>query len=226
MTSIKVEIIKTRDGSDTLFVPALNEHYHSTFGAVQESKHVFIEHGFLAVDGSIDPVSIFEVGFGTGLNALLTFFTTKARRHEVHYTTIDLYPLENNVWEDLNYPSFLQEQDAREQFTKIHEVPWEVPQQFNREFLLTKIKVDLRLYTPPDSVFDVVFFDAFAPDVQPDLWTKEIFEKMYGMLHPGGLLVTYSCKGEVKRNLRDAGFSIEKIPGPPGKREILRARKN
>ncbi|MBL7137887.1 MAG: tRNA (5-methylaminomethyl-2-thiouridine)(34)-methyltransferase MnmD [Bacteroidales bacterium] len=224
--ALNIEIKRTLDGSDTLFVPAIKEHYHSIFGAVQESRHVFIEQGLLAVSEDIDPVSVFEVGFGTGLNALLTDLTAKSHRREVRYTTIELYPLDRTVWGTLNYPAYLPETDAAERFNKIHEAPWEVPQQMNQGFHLTKIQADLRQYTPPDSAFDVVFFDAFAPGVQPDLWTKEIFERMYRMLHPGGLLVTYSCQGEVKRNLRYAGFSIEKLPGPPGKREILRAGKN
>ncbi|MFH1296553.1 MAG: tRNA (5-methylaminomethyl-2-thiouridine)(34)-methyltransferase MnmD [Bacteroidota bacterium] len=224
--TLNIEIQRTLDGSDTLFVPELNEHYHSTFGAVQESTHVFIDQGLLVVDNNVDPVAVFEVGFGTGLNALLTLFTAKRQRREVRYTAIELYPLENKVWETLNYPSFLQKPETQELYKKIHEVPWESSHQVSQHFLLTKHKADLRSFILPDSAFDVIYFDAFSPAVQPDLWTKQIFENIYGMLHPGGILVTYSSKGEVKRNLRDAGFSIEKLPGPPGKREILRAKKN
>jgi tRNA U34 5-methylaminomethyl-2-thiouridine-forming methyltransferase MnmC len=223
--TLNVEIKRTLDGSDTLFVPDLNEHYHSTFGAVQESKYVFIECGLMDVDAWVDPVSVFEVGFGTGLNALLTNLTAKALRRKVHYTSIENYPLKHTILGSLNYPSILTEPDAGEEFIKIHEAPWELRHQVNPYFQLTKLKADLRLYDPPKEVFDIVYFDAFAPDVQPDLWTFTVFEKMFRLLRPDGILITYSCKGIVKRNLRETGLSVEKLPGPPGKREILRARK-
>ncbi|MBE0647986.1 MAG: tRNA (5-methylaminomethyl-2-thiouridine)(34)-methyltransferase MnmD [Bacteroidales bacterium] len=218
-------ITKTLDGSDTLFVPELNEHYHSTFGAVQESRYVYIEQGLMAVDAMIDPVSVFEVGFGTGLNTLLTDLTAKAQRREVRYTAIELYPIERTILESLNYTSFLSEPDANEKFMKIHEAPWEKAHQLNPHFRLTKLKADLRSFDTPESAFDVVYFDAFAPEVLPDLWTVGIFEKMFRMLRQEGILVTYSCKGIVKQNMKEAGFSIKRLPGPPGKWEMLRARK-
>ncbi len=222
---MNIEIKRTLDGSDTLFVPEMNEHYHSMFGAVQESRHVFIDQGLMAVDVGTDPVSVFEVGFGTGLNALLTALTAKAQRREVRYTSIELHPLETNVLKRLNYNSCLMEPDAGEEFVKIHETPWEKASQVNPYFTLTKFKADVRLFDPSGLAFDVVYFDAFAPEVQPDLWTVTIFEKMYQLILHGGLLITYSCKGIVKRNLREAGFSIKRLQGPPGKWEMLRAQK-
>ena len=223
--TLKVEIKRTLDGSDTLFVPELNEHYHSTFGAVQESGQVFIENGLMAVDGGDGPLTVFEVGFGTGLNALLTVFTTKARKHKVHYSAIELHPLGKEIWERLNYPEILGDPGTATLFQRIHEAPWEMPVQVNSSFRLTKINADLRQFNPSGETFNVIYFDAFAPDIQPDMWTKEVFGKMFRLLRPGGVLVTYSCKGNVKRNLKGTGFSIEKLPGPPGKREVLRARK-
>lgn len=223
--TVNVEIRRTLDGSDTLFVPGLNEHYHSTFGAVQESEHVFINKGLLAVDAVIDPVSVFEVGFGTGLNALLSDLTAQVRNRNLHYSAIELYPLETAILDSLNFTSFLEYPDAREEFGKIHDAQWETTSQLNSYFFLTKLKADLRSFKPPKKHFDVIYFDAFSPDVQPDLWSVAVFEKMFGLLHHDGILITYSCKGVVKRNLVEAGFSIEKLPGPRGKREILRARK-
>ncbi|MBN1197996.1 MAG: tRNA (5-methylaminomethyl-2-thiouridine)(34)-methyltransferase MnmD [Bacteroidales bacterium] len=219
------EIKRTLDGSDTLFVPELNEHYHSTFGAVQESMHVFIKTGLMAVDPGVDPVHVFEVGFGTGLNALLTDLAAKTHRRKISYSSIELHPLESTILKKLNYVSFLPEADTGAEFDRIHDAPWEVPFQANPYFRITKLKRDLRSYEPSDQLYDIVYFDAFAPDVQPELWTVPVFEKLFRMLRQKGLLVTYSCKGQVKRDLREAGFFIEKIPGPPGKREILRAHK-
>ena len=138
-----VKIVQTADGSNTLFVPELNEHYHSTFGALQESRHVFIKNGLLAVETGNVPVSIFEVGFGTGLNALLTGLIATTLRLEVHYTAIEKYPLENDVWDRLNYPVLLQEQDSSEEFRKIHEAPWEEPHQIHKGFTLTKLRKDI-----------------------------------------------------------------------------------
>ena len=221
-----MKIVQTADGSDTLFVPELNEHYHSTFGAIRESRYIFIEHGFNAIGPDEDPVFIFEVGFGTGLNALLTNLTAKAQRREVRYTAIEKYPLEKEVWGQFNYPQLIQKQDSSKAFWKIHESPWGVPTEIDDGFILTKIRADILKPIQLEENFNVIYFDAFGPDVQPDLWSEEMFQNMNRLLKPGGIFVTYSCKGEVKRNLKAAGFEIEKLPGPPGKREILRARKS
>ncbi|MBC8315027.1 MAG: tRNA (5-methylaminomethyl-2-thiouridine)(34)-methyltransferase MnmD [Bacteroidetes bacterium] len=221
-----MKIVQTADGSDTLFLPELNEHYHSTFGAIHESRYIFIEHAFKAIEPDKVPVFIFEVGFGTGLNALLTDLTAKALRREVRYTAIEKYPLEKEVWGQLNYPQLAQKQDSSKEFRKIHESPWGVPAEIDDGFILTKIRADILKPIQLKEDFNIIYFDAFGPDVQPDLWSEEIFQNMNRLLEPGGIFITYSCKGEVKRNLKAAGFEIEKLPGPPGKREILRARKS
>ena len=221
-----VKIVQTEDGSHTLYVPELNEHYHSTFGAIQESTHVFINSGLLAVDAGIDQVKVFEVGLGTGLNTLLTAIVARKQNLEVDYTAIEKYPLEKEVWSQLNYPLEVQDDDAKEEFRKIHETPWETTQRVNKQFTLTKIKQDIHLFSPPSKEFHLIYFDAFGPDVQPDLWSAKVFQQLYERMMPEGILITYSCKGEVKRNLKSAGFKIEKLPGPPGKREILRAWKS
>jgi len=221
-----VKIVQTADGSDTLFVSGLNVHYHSIFGAIRESQHIFIEYGLNAVELKEGAVSVFEVGFGTGLNVLLTDLTAKTQRRKVRYTAIELFPLKKEIWERLNYPSLLAGEDAIVCFEKIHEAPWGVPVKIDDRFILTKIRTDIRKPIQMEEDFHIIYFDAFDPDIQPDLWSKEVFQNMNHLLKPGGILVTYSCKGEVKRNLRSAGFVIEKLPGPLGKREILRARKS
>jgi len=223
--SYTIQIRRTLDGSDTLFVPELNEHFHSTFGAVQESQHVFIRHGLQAIDRNDETVGIFEVGFGTGLNALLTSLAAKKRPGNIRYASVELYPLNKAILDHLNYVSFLKEPEAGEEFGKIHGIPWGTPAQIHPSFELTKLRGDLRGTEFPDETVDIIYFDAFAPCVQPELWTVPVFQKLFRILRPGGMLVTYSCKGQVKRNLREAGFSIEKLPGPPGKREMLRAWK-
>lgn len=228
---LNLQIKRTMDGSDTLFVPELNEHYHSTFGAVQESNHVFVRHGLMAVDPEINPVLVFEVGFGTGLNALLSRLSRRASDHIIEYTAIERYPLGKEIWEQLNYHTVPENSDSPDGpdaagfYRLLHHAPWEMPVQLDPHFRLTKFNADLCSADLRINPVDLIYFDAFAPDIQPELWTAEVFEKMFRLMKPGGILITYSCKGTVKRNLKAAGFAIEKLPGPPGKREILRARK-
>ncbi|MBN1415787.1 MAG: tRNA (5-methylaminomethyl-2-thiouridine)(34)-methyltransferase MnmD [Bacteroidales bacterium] len=217
------EIVITGDGSHTIFHCSLNEHYHSTFGAITESKHVFIRNGLHCV--SKDPVTIFEVGFGSGLNAYLAFLDARQHKRSVTYYTIEKYPLDFNVVQQLNYPSLLSAEESNKLlFYTLHETGWEKPIAVTSFFRLYKIKADLISFDP-FFYFDVVFYDAFAPDKQPEMWTVEIFRRLYNRLNPGGILTTYCVKGEVKRNLKEAGFGIKKIPGPPGKREMLKAIK-
>jgi tRNA U34 5-methylaminomethyl-2-thiouridine-forming methyltransferase MnmC len=217
-----LEIFTTLDGSDTLFVPELNEHYHSRFGAVQESRQVFIEHGFMAVKDTGEPVKIFEMGFGTGLNTLLTLLAAKELNLKVNYTSIEKFPLHSEVWERLNYGSDISLPGSRNEFREIHEAPWDQAVGLTGSFTLKKIHADIAGFIPAETGFDVVYFDAFSPDVQPDLWTQEVLGPIGNWLKPGGILVTYSCKGSVKRILKANGFKVEKLPGPPGKRTVLR----
>ncbi|MDR2449361.1 MAG: tRNA (5-methylaminomethyl-2-thiouridine)(34)-methyltransferase MnmD [Prevotellaceae bacterium] len=216
---MKRQFIITDDGSHTLFVPELNETYHSIRGAVQESLHVFLRAGFhYIVSCPITlPLQILEVGFGTGLNALLTWQEAERLRFPVHYETVEKYPLSAEEAAALNYPE-------REKLACLHGGRWEVPEVLSPCFTLCKKHVDLLEYTPAGH-FDVIYFDAFAPDVQPELWDKNIFCKLYDALNSGGALVTYSAKGTVKRTLRETGFEVQRLAGAMGKRHMIRAIK-
>lgn len=218
---MRTEIIKTNDGSNSLYVPELNEHYHSIYGAVQESMHVYINNGFNFC--SVNPISILEIGFGTGLNAFLTYLESKKTNRIVNYTTIELYPIEDYVVRQLNYPEFINN-DEKDFFYDIHHAKWDCKIKINDAFAINKINQDVVLYQP-DEHFDLIYFDAFAPEKQPELWTVEIFDKLYQHLNNNGILVTYSAKGIVKRALREVGFTVKRLPGPPGKWEMLRAVK-
>jgi tRNA U34 5-methylaminomethyl-2-thiouridine-forming methyltransferase MnmC len=213
----------TGDGSHTLYLPGLNEHYHSTFGAIAESRHIFLETGYKHIFRTEEPVRILEIGFGTGLNALLTFMESEKLNGKTEYASIELYPLQAEVYVKLNFPDLLNDDSCRKIFLRMHELPWNSKTQLSGNFRILKINTSLELYQPPEAYFDLVYFDAFGPDVQPEMWTLEVFEKMASALRNKGVLVTYSTKGTVRRNLIAAGFSVEKLPGPPGKREILRA---
>lgn len=213
----------TDDGSHTLKVEGLNEHYHSIFGAVSESKHVFIEAGFRkAMEKGPIILSILEVGFGTGLNALLSLLVDRAEGSLINYYGLEAYPLEEKLWGKLNYPDIIDDNRAEELFYKLHQCKWGEPCEIQPGFILHKINHKLQDYQHKGKFIDLVYFDAFGPDVQAELWTPEIFERIAEMTSPGGILVTYSCKGSVRRALMAAGFAVEKIPGPVGKREMLR----
>ncbi|MFZ5940921.1 MAG: tRNA (5-methylaminomethyl-2-thiouridine)(34)-methyltransferase MnmD [Bacteroidota bacterium] len=209
----------TADGSHTLFIPGLKEPYHSMNGALTESKHIFIRGGLDFMDPG--PVSILEFGFGTGLNALLTAIEAAKRKCNIRYTTLEKYPLGPDEVRGLNYPGLLGE-GASELFTAIHEAPWEEEVALGEYFTLRKLRCDFRQPEafPPT---DLVYFDAFAPDVQPALWSDDLFVRIAAGMRPGAVLVTYSAKGSVKRSLQAAGFHVQKLPGPPGKREMIRA---
>lgn len=217
------KIIQTTDGSHTVHIPALNENYHSQHGAMQESQHVFIKMG-LAEFAAHDSVHIFEVGFGTGLNALLALQFAQNHNINIYFETVDKYPLYLEEYQQLNYglvcgPPY----DLL--FLRMHELPWNERVVLSDFFTLKKRDADME-YLELENTFQVIFFDAFAPDKQPNLWTVEIFKKMFAALVSGGVLVTYSAKGQVRRNMIEAGFRVEKLAGPPGKRQMLRAIKS
>ncbi|RCW32481.1 tRNA (5-methylaminomethyl-2-thiouridine)(34)-methyltransferase MnmD [Marinilabilia salmonicolor] len=216
----KVELRTSEDGSSTLYRPDLDEHYHSIHGAIQESMHVFIRAGLLSHQANA--LNILEVGFGTGLNALLTILHQGKKK--VFYHTIERYPLEATIVQSINYPDILDVPTSTEYFKQLHEAPWNKDCEITPAFTIHKEASDLALFTP-QKLYNLVYFDAFGPDKQPELWTPEIFKKISESMCEGGVLVTYSCKGTVKRALSAAGMKIEKIPGPPGKREMLRATK-
>ncbi|HZL76384.1 MAG TPA: tRNA (5-methylaminomethyl-2-thiouridine)(34)-methyltransferase MnmD [Bacteroidales bacterium] len=215
------QIVKTSDGSHTIYVPEMNEHYHSIHGAVQESEHIFIKAGYESCNA--EPLNIFEAGFGTGLNALLTAVRAAKDNREVFYTSIEKYPIAPDLIKLLNHYEFAGT-DGKRIFDNIQSSPWDQMNCICNNFNLDKIKGDLTDFIPVYPV-DLVYYDAFGPDKQPSMWTREIFEKIASAMRTGGILVTYSSKGEVKRNLRSVGFDVKLLPGPPGKREMISAKK-
>jgi tRNA U34 5-methylaminomethyl-2-thiouridine-forming methyltransferase MnmC len=216
-----LEIKKTGDGSHTIFVPELDEHYHSIYGAVTESEFIYINCGLNYC--TVNPVRIFETGFGTGLNALLTAERCDAGERDVFYTTIEKYPLPVKITDSLNHRDFVSP-EGRKLFDLIHSCEWGVPKKITKHFTLLKLYNDM-ISAEINGNFDLIYFDAFGPDKQPEMWTPEIFRKIYGITASNGILVTYSVKGEVKRGLRANGFKVFLLPGPEGKRHILRAVK-
>ncbi|MDR1755459.1 MAG: tRNA (5-methylaminomethyl-2-thiouridine)(34)-methyltransferase MnmD [Culturomica sp.] len=216
-------LIRTEDGSATLYVPELNEHYHSVHGAVQESLHIFIRAG--VEESGKEELRILEAGFGTGLNAYLTLLHAHRNRLSVAYHTLEKYPLSPEEYHLLNYTEHSAEpEDLAGIFRQLHESPWETDLRLTPGFLLHKYRTDFREIGFSEQ-FDIVFFDAFSPEVQPALWSEAVFQKYLRALVPGGILVTYCVKGTVKQALRKVGFTVKRLPGPPGKREMLRAVK-
>jgi len=216
-------ILQTGDLSNTIYVKDLDETFHSVNGALQESNHVFIQAGFDEIIKSKNKINIYEVGFGTGLNALLTFTESSAKNISVSYTSIEAFPLEKFIVEELGYKNLF-DKKHHANIDKIQNANWNETIQLNKNSSLTKVNIKLEKYVF-DSTFDLVYFDAFAPDKQPELWTEEIFKNIFNNMNEGGILVTYSAKGEVRRRMQRAGFRVERLPGPKGKREMLRARK-
>lgn len=210
-------IEQTEDGSATLFIPELNEHYHSVKGARTESLHIFIDMGLKAV--STTHPQVLEIGFGTGLNALLTLEAAEADKRPVHYTGIELYPL---AWEEVDVLKY----SDNPLFKTLHSVPWEEDVAITPYFTLKKIREDARKAVNTKRSFDVIYFDAFAPEKQPEMWDEALFRNLYTSMNAGGVLTTYCAKGIIRRMLQSVGFKVERLPGPPGgKREILRASK-
>ncbi|WP_266203407.1 tRNA (5-methylaminomethyl-2-thiouridine)(34)-methyltransferase MnmD [Pontibacter kalidii] len=220
-----LEIRQTKDGSNTLYVPELNEHYHSVHGALQESQHVFIKHGLEYALEQKKDLKVLEVGFGTGLNAILAFPSALAKKAFIQYDTLEKYPLAGEVVQQLHYENIILNPELYEYFLKLHAAPWNEPTDIIPYFTLQKMHESLEEYVAPNSYYDVVFFDAFAPEKQPELWSDAMFEKLYKAIRPGGILVTYCAKGSFKRSLKAAGFVVEALPGPPGKREMTRGLK-
>ena len=220
-------LIVTKDGSHSVAIPDLEVSYHSVFGAVQESLHVFIESGlkhWVNQHPTAGRCVIFEMGFGTGLNALLSVIEAERLQRRLIYEAVEAFPLEDSITQKLNYCEALKEPSWQPVFESLHSSEWDKEQKITDLFSLKKIHAPLADYTPTGPI-NIIFYDAFAPAAQPELWTKEVFENMLNMLAPDGMLVTYCSKGDVRRALLAAGFSVEKIPGPPGKREMIRARK-
>lgn len=229
---MKRVIEKTDDGSATLFVPELNEHYHSTKGARTESEHIFINMG-LKASGSPHP-KILEIGFGTGLNAWLTLVEAEKSYRHIHYTGLELYPLEWSMIKQLGYIRSEEQltlnerqQSSVELFEQLHTSPWEEDVPLTPHFTLRKVQADLNEWIlNPSLKPDLIYFDAFAPEKQPEMWSQELFNHLYVLLNNEGIMTTYCAKGVIRRMLQTAGFIVERLPGPPGgKREILRGWK-
>lgn len=217
------EIITTSDGSTTIHLPDWDENYHSKHGAIQEAKHVFIENGLsLFKDKSI---AVLEIGFGTGLNAFITFLESKRLNIAADYVGVEAYPVSAAEILSMNYVHELNATTDSQIFQQMHASNWEEKTAISDTFFLTKRK---QFFHEINDVaqFDLIYFDAFGYRVQPELWSTEIFQKMYNALKPNGVLVTYAARGVVKRSMIEVGFTVEKLPGPPGKREMFRATKN
>lgn len=219
--SNKPTVFITQDGSHSINVPELNETYHSSHGAVQESKHVFITNGLYAALPE-NKLKILEIGFGTGLNAFLTILEAERLKINIVYHSIEKYPLANEIVSQLNYPKILR--TGKEKFAKIHTTTWSKSIRISEHFELKKIYNDFKTFETELS-YNLIYFDAFAPSKQPNMWSVEVLNKCYNLLNSGGTFVTYSAKGQLKRDLKDIGFKVEVLQGPPGKWEMVRARK-
>ncbi len=218
----KAKIILTEDGSHSLINTDFDISYHSIHGAIQESQHVFIDAAFRMKAVLQNKLDILEIGFGTGLNAYLSYLEAKKRKISIQYTTVEAYPISLKKATKLNYPKLLQQKQAK--FLQLHQVEWNKVEKINALFSLEKLQQDA-LKIDFSNRFDIIYFDAFAPDAQPELWEPESLQKMYTALKQDGFFVTYCAKGIVKRRLKAVGFFVESIKGPPGKREMTRAIK-
>ena len=217
-----MNIEKTADGSWTLYIPELDEHYHSVKGALTESQHIFIEMGLK--HATVDSPRILEIGLGTGLNCFLTLLAAEETNRHVHYTGIERYPLGEEIVRQLDYPSVIARGHEAD-YWAIHRASWGEDVVLTPWFTLHKLEGDFTCDAFGEG-YDIIYFDAFAPEKQPEMWEQSLFDKLYNVLNDGGILTTYCAKGAVRRMLQAAGFKVERLPGPPGgKREILRATK-
>lgn len=220
-----IELITTGDGSHSLLNTTLDETYHSRHGALQESKYVFIKQGleFYIEKTGAKQLSIFEVGFGTGLNAWLSVQAARTLNIRITYTSLETFPLPNSVWPSLNYAAGTEFENT---FVKLHEAEWNKEVEITADFTLCKMEQRLQDFDSGEKLFDIIYFDAFAPNKQPELWEAPVLGKVANALSPSGIFVTYCAKGQLKRDLKSFGLMVESLPGPPGKREMVRAFKN
>uniref|UniRef100_UPI0040483D46 tRNA (5-methylaminomethyl-2-thiouridine)(34)-methyltransferase MnmD n=1 Tax=Roseivirga sp. TaxID=1964215 RepID=UPI0040483D46 len=223
----ELKIIVTEDGSHSLYNADLNETYHSFHGAVQESKHVFIKEGlnYLKLNQSLAQINVLEVGFGTGLNALLALEWANENEIKVNFTTLEPFPLKAELYEQLNYAQFIPGEDIQGRFIALHRAPWEVMESEGACFSIFKTMQRLQDFTS-ESKFNVIFFDAFAPSKQSEMWGLAVLSKAVGNLVGGGVIVTYCAQGQLKRDLKYLEMEVQTLPGPPGKKEMIRAIKS
>ena len=219
---MKREIIITSDGSTSIHLPEWEESYHSRHGAIQEAQHVFINNGLSLCKGQ--SVSVLEIGFGTGLNAFITFLESKKNKQKIDFVGVEGFPISPEEVLQMNYVDQLKANQFESEFKIMHTSDWEENVTISDTFRLTKRKQLFNDINDKDQ-FDIIYFDAFGYRVQPELWSVEIFTKMFNALKEGGILVTYACRGPIKNAMKEAGFKIEKLAGPPGKREMLRGWK-
>lgn len=219
---MKRKVVYTTDGSKTIQISDWDEQYHSKHGAVQEAYHVFIKHGLNLFKNQ--ELSILEVGFGTGLNAFITYIEADKRNLNIIYNGVEKYPVTGEELKLLQYASTLKVESLSGTFDKMHELSWEHLHEIDAKFKMVKRQIDFSEIENEEE-FDLVYFDAFGARVQPELWTEKIFHRMFKALKKNGVLVTYAAKGSVRRAMQSVGFTVEKLPGPPGKREMLRAIK-
>jgi len=216
-----IEIILTKDGSHTLKNSELNETYHSIHGAVQESVHVFIKNGLgYKMESGPQEISILEVGFGTGLNAWLTLQHCLSSSIKITYSSLESFPLPESIWSTLNYAP---DSVSQELFNTIHQAEWDQIVSIVPGFTLNKINQPIQQVILQASQFDIIYFDAFAPEKQPEMWSIPVLKNITSSMKQGGIFVTYCAKGQVKRDLKNLGLHVEALPGPPGKREMIRA---
>lgn len=223
-TPLSLKIITTGDGSPSLWREDLNETYHSIHGAIQESLHVFIKHGleYIIHQNISKSISILEIGFGTGLNALLTLQRVEKLQKKIKYTTVEAWPLTEEIWSALSYSN---SPELINYYVEIHRARWDVEHHLNAKFNLLKLLKTVETVELPISAYDLVYYDAFAPSKQPELWELSVFEKISKAMKTGGIFVTYSAKGQLKRDLGKVGLRVETLSGPPGKKEMVRAIK-
>lgn len=219
---MKRKVIETEDGSSTILVEAWGESFHSIHGAIQEAQLVYIENGLrFAFQKNNKHVHVLEIGFGTGLNCFMTFIESEKKQQKIFYTGVEGFPLIKEEWEKLNYQRFF-DASFESKFSLIHQTDWGIENMISKDFSLIKKQMMFE-NIDFENQFDLVYFDAFGFQFQPELWSEEIFMKIKKAMKPNGVLVTYACKGEVNRTLKKLGFKIEKLQGPPGKREMTRA---
>ena len=217
------EIIQTADGSTTIRIKDWDECYHSKHGAIQEAYHVFIKNGLSLFPSQ--SISIMEIGFGTGLNAFITYLESQKLQQKIDYVGVEAFSISSDELKSMNYVQELNANDFTNVFEKMHSISWEEKHTISENFSLYKRNQFFQDINDVEK-FDLIYFDAFGYRVQPELWSTEIFKKMYDSLKPNGVLVTYAARGVVKRSMIEVGFTVERLAGPPGKREMFRARKN